>query len=134
MRIYLLADRTVLLVDDRRQTVTVEPKLSGKLYINKECFELEAEGSAVPVCKDESGTCRIKFKTKAGIVYKGERALLKDGVPYSVADYATGYIPLRLKMDELERQNNRLVADFHKLAAAIEPDALGIINIGGENK
>ena len=41
------------------------------------------------------------------------------------------YIPLRLKLDDLERQNDRLTAEFHKLAAEIEPDSLGHINIGG---
>lgn len=131
MKLCLLTDRTALLIDDRRGTVTVEPPIAGVMTINDERFEIEADGSPEPVSKTESGICHVWFETKEGIRYKGDRTILQNGVPHSVADYAAGYIPLRLKLDDLERQNDRLTADFHKLAAEIEPDSLGHINIGG---
>jgi hypothetical protein len=131
MKLYLMTDRSVILVDDLTPTVTVEPGIAGTLTIDDESFEIEAHGSPVPVSKNQSGTCHVWFKTKEGIQYRGDRTVLRDGVPHSVADYATGYVPLRLKLDDLERQNDRLTAEFHKLAAEIEPDSLGHINIGG---
>ena len=131
MKLYLMADRSALLVDDRRPTVTVEPAIAGTLTIDNERFEIEADGSPEPVSKTESGVCHVWFESKEGIRYKGERTMLRNGVPHSVADYATGYVPLRLMLDDLQRQNDRLTADFHKLAAEIEPDSLGHINIGG---
>ena len=133
MRIYLLADRAALLVNDGRPAVTILPENKGTLYVEGESFEIE-NGSPVPVVDKESGYCRAKFVDEQGITYKVNRPTLKDGAPYTVADYATGYISLLLKMDSLERENDRLTAEFRELAAATEPDALGHLNIGGTEK
>ena len=134
MKIHLLTDRTVILIDDRQPTVTIEPRIAGVLHINEEEYSLEPEGSPVPVYLKERGTCRVMFDTEAGIRYKGERTTLKAGVPYSVPDYATGFIPLRLKLDELERSNEALRNELHQVTADLEPDSLGYINIGGYEK
>lgn len=131
MKLYLMTDRSAILVDDLTPTVTVVPEIAGTMTIDDESFEIEASGSPVPVAKTESGICHVQFETKEGIRYRGERTVLRNGVPHSVADYASGYVALRLKQDDLERQNDRLTAEFHKLAAEIEPDSLGHINIGG---
>lgn len=130
MRVYLLHDRSALLVDDRQKTVTVEPRVAGVMTVDDEEFEIMAEGSPVPVTKNESGICHVKFTTEAGVVYKGERTSLKGGTPYSTADYAAGYVPLRLMLDDLARKSDELF----RIAADLQPDSLGHLNIGGNEE
>ena len=104
MKIQLLADRTALLLDDRRGVVTIEPACEGVLELEGEKFSLRA-GSPVPRNPELIGHVRVVFTPTGGVRHVGINPHMKNGVPVSRIDYAAAYLPMRLKIDELALGN-----------------------------
>lgn len=127
MKIHLLFDKTALLVDDRKPTVTVEPATSGTLEIEGRCFKVEAKGTPAPVLDDLIGHVRVIFEDKRGVRYIGIRPHVKDKTVYSAVDFTSEYVKLRVHVDELERRVEKLTEGFHALAAESKHDALGFL-------
>lgn len=130
MKIQLLADRTALLLDDRRGVVSIEPACEGVLELEGEKFPLRT-GSAVPRNPELIGHVRVVFTPTGGVRHVGINPHMKDGVPFSALDYARGYAPMLIRMDNMAREIRQLTQELLDLRARIEPDSLGFLNIGG---
>ncbi len=126
MKIYLLMDHTALLVNDRKDTVRIEPVCAGTLEIEGRAFPME-NGSPTPVLPELIGHVRVIFTPEGGPKYVGIRPHMDAGVPASRIDYAAAYVPLRTKLDELERQVENLAAQLHALSAESKHDAMGFL-------
>lgn len=126
MKIYLLMDHTALLVNDHKDTVRIEPACSGILEIEGTSYKIE-NGGVAPYRKDLIGHVHVIFTTQSGQRYIGIRPHMDAGVAVSHIDYAAAYVPLRLKLDELERQVDELAKAYHVLAAQSKHDALGFL-------
>ena len=126
MKICLFIDRTALLVNDHLDHVTIEPPCRGVLEVEGETFTIE-NGSPVPALPELIGHVRVLFTTEGGPRYVGIRTYMDKGIPASHIDYAAAYVPLRMKLDELERQVDQLAKAYHALAAETRHDALGFL-------
>lgn len=131
MKIQLLADRTALLLDDRRGVVSIEPACEGVLELEK--FPLRT-GSPVPRNPELIGHVRVVFTPTGGVRHVGINPHMKDGVPVSRIDYTAAYLPMRLKIDELERQVDKLARAVHTLEADRKKNALGFLHHNTKNK
>ena len=126
MKIYLLMDHTALLVNDHKDTVRIEPVCTGLLEIEGKAFPLE-NGSLTPKLPDLIGHVRVIFTTNTGARYVGICPHMDAGVAVSRIDYAAAYVPMRLKIDELERQVDNLARQLHEVSAQNKRDALGFL-------
>lgn len=133
MKIQLLADRTALLLDDRRGTVSIEPACEGVLELEGEFLPLRT-GSPVPRNPELIGHVRVVFTPTGGVRHVGINPHMKDGVPVSHIDYTAAYLPMRLKIDELERQVDKLASAVHTLEADRKKNALGFLHHNTKNK
>lgn len=133
MKIQLLADRTALLLDDRRGVVSIEPACEGVLELEGEKFPLRT-GSPVPRNPELIGHVRVVFTPTGGVRHVGINPHMKDGVPVSHIDYTAAYLPMRLKIDELERQVDKLACAVHTLEADRKKNALGFLHHNTKNK
>lgn len=127
MKIYLLFDKTALLVDDHAPTVTVEPPTSGTLEIEGIRCKVEAKGTPAPVLDDLIGHVFVIFEDRRGVCYVGIRPHVKDKTVYSAVDFASEYVKLRVHVDELERRVEKLTEGYHALAAEFKHNALGFL-------
>ncbi len=126
MKIYLFIDHTALFLDDKKPTVTVEPACTGVLEIDGQAFRVE-NGGLFPALRELIGHVRVAFTPEGGPRYIGIKPHMKEGVPVSRVDYAAEYIPMRIKMDALERQLDKLARAYHELSAAMKHDALSFL-------
>lgn len=133
MKIQLLADHTALLLDDRRGTVSIEPACEGVLELEGEKFPLRT-GSPVPRNPELIGHVRVVFTPTGGVRHVGINPHMKDGVPVSHIDYTAAYLPMRLKIDELERQVDKLARAVHTLETDRKKNALGFLHHNTKNK
>lgn len=133
MKIQLLADRTALLLDDRRGTVSIEPECEGVLELEGKKFPLRT-GNPVPRNPELIGHVRVVFTPTGGVRHVGINPHMKDGVPVSRIDYTAAYLPMRLKIDELERQVDKLARAVHTLEADRKKNALGFLHHNTKNK
>lgn len=134
MKIHLFLDHTALLVDDHKPTVTVEPAAAGTLEIEGRVFDVTPAGSPVPVLPDAAGHARVVFTTARGIRYVGIRPRLREGTPYSAVDFVTEYIRMRVHLDDLERQVDRLAAAQRAIIADTRHNALGMLTHNTKKK
>lgn len=126
MKIRLFNDRTALLLRDGKQQITVEPACAGTL---------EIEGRKVPVkngtvfmpMHDLIGHVRVIFTAESGSKYVGIRPLMAEGIPVSRPDYEADYAAIRIHVDDLERQVDKLAEALHRLSAEEKHDALGFL-------
>lgn len=133
MKIQLLADRTALLLDDRRGTVSIEPECEGVLELEGKKFPLRT-GSPVPRNPELIGHVRVVFTPTGGVRHVGINPHMMDGVPVSRIDYTAAYLPMRLKIDELERQVDKLARAVHTLEADRKKNALGFLHHNTKKK
>ena len=133
MKIQLLADRTALLLDDSRGTVSIEPACEGVLEIEGKKFPL-CNGSPVPRNPELIGHVRVVFTPTGGVRHVGINPHMKDGGPVSRIDYPAAYLPMRLTLDELERQVAKLARAVHTLVADRKKNALGFLHHNTKNK
>ena len=128
MKIYLFIDHTALLVDDKKLTVTTEPACDGMLEIEGRRYAVAAKGtSVIRPLHDIVGQVRVAFTTESGARYVGVTPYMAEGVPVSRVDYATMYAGVRMHLDELERQVDKLTAEYHAFSAENKHDALGFL-------
>ena len=128
MTIHLLIDHTAILVDDKQTRVTVEPETAGTLEIEGRRYRVAANGATVlrPL-HDLTGQVRVVFTTDTGARYVAVKPYMAEGVPVSRVDYAAEYAKVRIHLDELERQVDKLTAFYHALSAENRHDALGFL-------
>lgn len=134
MKIILLIGQEALLVDDKKPTVTVENGEGGTLIVNHERIKIEQGKTPNPVVTD-AAIVRVRYEDDKGLRWKVLRPRLSaDGVPYSSVDYTDEYVKLRTYLDRIDRKNEELHAEMLDLRAMVEPDALGFLNVEGEEK
>lgn len=134
MKIHLFLDHTALLVDDHKPTVTVEPAAAGTLEIEGHAFAVALKGSPVPVLPDAAGHARVVFTTERGVRYVGIRPRLSEGTPYSAVDFVSEYIRMRVHLDDLERQMDRLAAGQRAILSDRRHNALGMLTHNTKKK
>ena len=128
MKIYLFMDHTAYLVDDKKPTVTVEPACGGVLEVEGRRYAVAASGaSVIRPLHDLVGQVRVTFTTEGGDRYTGVRPYMAEGIPCSRVDYAAEYAGVRIHLDEMERQVEKLTAAYHALSAETKHDALGFL-------
>lgn len=128
MKIYLLLDHTAILADDKKLAVTVEPACAGTLEIEGRRYKVAASGASVLRPLHElTGQVQVVFTTDTGARYMGIKPYMAEGVPVSKVDYAAEYAKIRIHLDELERQVDKLTALYHTLSAENRHDALGFL-------
>lgn len=127
MKIYLFLDRTALFVDDKQPLVTVEPACAGTLEIEGRRFAVAVSGTRLPVIPGLIGSVRADFVADGGTRYVGVQPYMASGLPCSRVDYASAYANLRVHVDELERQVDKLTELVHALSADSKRDALGFL-------
>ena len=134
MILHLLNDRTALALDDKRDTVTVSPETPGVMVVEGHKFPLEPKGTPNPCLPEMIGAASVGFTDEAGRHYRVVGAHFVKGVPLSSVNFTNEYVHLRLYIDHLDRKNEELHADMLDLRATVEPDSLGFLNIGGNEK
>lgn len=127
MKLHLLLDHTALLEDDEKETITTQPECSGVLEIEGRPTRVPVTGAPFVPDKTLVGHVRVLFTTDKGVVYKGIRPYAENGIPVSKPDYTKDYKIVRLQLDTLQRELERLTAEMHELSAACRHDALGFI-------
>ena len=127
MKIHLFIDHTALLVNDHKEAVTVEPPCKGTLEIEGKAFEVIPGESATPVIRGKVGHARVVFTTERGVRHVGIRPMMAEGTPYSSIDFCGEYVRMRVHLDYMERQIDKLTAAYHALAAEQKRDALGML-------
>lgn len=134
MKLMLLNRHEALAVRDGKDTVTVCPPCSGMLTVDGKNFPIAAEGTPTPHVTGVIGYVKAVFVDERGIRYPVINPHIKDEAPYSAVDFTKGYYDMIRQIDELAREIERLTQEVLDLRAQIEPDALGHLNIGGEEK
>lgn len=132
MKIHLLNNHEAVVVNDRKDTVITEPAVGGTLTVEGMRCAIVSEQTHAPVYPELRGHVRASFINENGIRYKIIRPCIDNGVLYSAVDYVNGYMELRLLIDRQAREIERLTRELLDLRGQIEPDALGHMNIGGE--
>ena len=132
MKIYLLNNHEAIVVNDHRETVSVEPAVDGVLTVEGVRREITSEQTLAPLYPDLRGYVRASFTNGRGIRYRIIRPRVDNGSLYSAVDYVNGYMELRLFIDRMEREIERLTRELLDVRGQIQPDALGHMNIGGE--
>ena len=127
MKIYLLLDHTALLEDDHNPKVTVVPECSGRLEIEGHFLRVPVTGAVIMPRPDLIGHVRVLFITDEGVVYRGIRPHMVNGCAVSRPDAEKDYKDVRLRLDALQREMERLTEAFHQLSAECKHDALGFL-------
>lgn len=127
MKINLLLDHTALLEDDGKTAVTVRPECSGRLEIEGHSIRVPLGGATLPPMKDLAGYVRTVFITDNGVVYKAIRPHMVNGMPITRPNADTDYKDVRLKLDAMEREFEKIKEAFHDLSADCKKDALGFL-------
>lgn len=127
MKIYLFLDHTAVFVDDKQPLVTVEPACAGTLEIDGRRYAVAASGTRLPTIPGITGNVQAAFITEKGDKYEGVQTYMSSGVPWSRIDYAAAYACTRIRVDELERQVDKLTELVHALSADSKRDALGFL-------
>jgi hypothetical protein len=132
MKIYLLNDHTAYLIDDKAERVTVVngETEAGVLHVEGERFPVRNGEEGLPRLPELIGHVRAHYTDARGIRWRILHPRMVHGVPYSAVDGST--LELRLLIDGQAREIERLTRELLDLRGQIEPDALGHMNIGGE--
>ncbi len=132
MKIHLLLNHTALIEDDRKPTVTVSPPCGGTLAVEDQRFPIAPEGTPVPTLSGVIGYVKAVFIDERGIRYTVINPHIKAEAPYSAVDFTKGFFEMVVYVDTLAREVERLTQELLDVRAQIQPDALGHLNIGGE--
>ena len=132
MKIYLLNNHEAIVVNDHRETVSVEPETVGSLTVEGAKCGITPGKTIEPVYSNLFGYVRASFMNASGIRYRIIRPRVDKGGLYSAIDYVNGYLELRLLIDKQAREIERLTRELLDVRGQIQPDALGYMNIGGE--
>ena len=132
MKIYLLNDHTAYLEDDKTDTVTVMggETETGCLIIEGDSFPVRNGDEGLPRCPELIGHVRAHYTDARGVRWKIISPRMIHGTPYSAVDRNT--LSLRLLIDKQAREIERLTRELLDVRGQIQPDALGHMNIGGE--
>jgi hypothetical protein len=127
MKFHLLLDHTAYFENDEKNVVSVEPECSGRLEIEGHPMRVPVTGAIFSPRPELIGHVRVLFITDGGTVYRGIRTVMDKGVPVSRPDAEKDYKEVRLRLDALQREMERLTEAFHKLSAECKHDALGFL-------
>ena len=132
MKIYLLNDHTAYLIDDKNDSLAVVngETDTGCLIIEGERFPVRNGQEGLPCLPELIGHVRAHYTDDRGIRWRILNPRMVRGVPYSAVD--GNILELRLLVDKQEREIERLTRELLDLRGQIQPDALGHMNIGGE--
>lgn len=132
MKIYLLNNHEAYLIDDKAERVTVVngETEAGCLHVEGERFPVRNGENGLPCLPELIGHVRAHYTDARGIRWRILDPRMVRGVPYSAVDRST--LELRLLIDGQAREIERLTRELLDLRGQIEPDALGHMNIGGE--
>ena len=132
MKIYLLNDHTAYLIDDKAERITVinGETDTGCLIVEGERFPVRNGEEGLPRLPELIGHVRAHYTDARGIRWRIINPRMVHGVPYSAVDGSA--LELRLLIDGQAREIERLTRELLDLRGQIEPDALGHMNIGGE--
>ena len=130
MKIRLLLNHTALIEDDRKPTVTVSPPCAGTLVVEDQRLPV-TDGTPNPRLPGVIGYVKAVFTDERGIRYPVINPHIKAEVPYSAVDFTKEFFHLVGYVDTLAREVERLTQELLDMRAQIEPDALGHLNIGG---
>ena len=132
MKIYLLNDHTAYLIDDKAERITVinGETDTGCLIVEGERFPVRNGEEGLPRLPELIGHVRAHYTDDRGIRWRIINPRMVHGVPYSAVDGST--LELRLLIDGQAREIERLTRELLDVRGQIQPDALGYMNIGGE--
>lgn len=132
MKLYLLTTHEALAVKDNSPTVTVEPAESGTLVVDGRAYAVTPGKTETPRMSETNGSVKAYFQDRRGIRYGVINPRVDQGSLYTAIDFAGGYVELRILIDRQAREIERLTRELLDVRGRIEPDALGHMNIGGE--
>ena len=132
MKIYLMNNHEAVVVNDHGETVCVEPAVDGVLVVNGRAYAVTSGRTETPRMSEPGGIVKAYFQDKRGIRYGVITPRVDQGNLYTAVDFAGGYVDMRLLIDRQAREIERLTRELLDLRGQIQPDALGHMNIGGE--
>ena len=132
MKLHLLNNHTAYLIDDKNDRITVinGETEDGCLHIEGERFPVRNGEEGLPCLPELIGHVRAHYTDARGIRWRILNPRMVRGVPYSAVD--GNILELRLLVDKQAREIERLTRELLDLRGQIQPDALGHMNIGGE--
>ena len=133
MYIYLYRDRSALLRDDKKNTVSIYPDEVEEisLQIDGESICIR-RGDPDPTLNGLIGNVSVRIRV-GNAVYRAIGVRMLGGKPISAVDFTSEFYRARLSIDQNAHQIERLTQELLDLRAQIEPDSLGHVNIGEEN-
>ena len=132
MKLHLLTTHRAIAVNDNAPVVSVEPAVDGVLVVNGREYAVTSGKTETPIMPETSGMVKAYFRDKRGIRYGVITPRVDHGNLYTAVDFSGGYVEKRLLIDNQAREIERLTRELLDLRGQIQPDALGHMNIGGE--
>ncbi len=126
MILYLYADHTAYLRDDRSSTVRTVPDTAGTLVIGAVSMTIRADSvPVIPSFSEHGGRLSGEFISDTGIRYPVLHLRTNTrGYPVSCLDYGALLLDLRAKLDAVEILAGELSREVHRLRGIYEKDAL----------
>lgn len=104
MKIYLLNNHEAVVVNDHRETVSVEPTVDGTLVVSGKEYPIKAGGDAPDLGGETAAHIKAAFVKDGGVVYTVIAPRLYKGVLTSHPDPYAYSIECRLHLDRVEKE------------------------------
>jgi hypothetical protein len=127
-----MLNRTAMLVDDKKDVVTVKGGENGTLTIEDEKFDIVSGKTEIPKVPEMIGYVRAVYTDVNGIRYTVRKPHIKNQTPYTVIESTSACVELLIENDKQARQIERLNEEIRELRAMIKPRGLGHLKIGGQ--
>lgn len=125
MRIILMNGHEAMIVNDYKDTVTVEPSVPGVLMVGGKEYPVE-DGAKAPVFKDTPNV-KAYFKKDGYIMYTVLAPMVYRGVLMTRLDPFVYVAELRVLIDQLEKKLEDTRLELDNLRGSIKYDAAGFL-------